>query len=169
MDQTALDIRRREAGAQYLSALRSLGLEPNGLFWAYDEATKQFALFLVTDLFDIKGPYEISKLLFKAYNRAGTPREIDPFIVRLHSPNHRIISELMIGLGGGRVQRADKNTGAPHGNEISITGAKFDDIQVYADWVYRRPSLRPRLKPVDAIAASRKWDKFARAVDRLAA
>src|SRR4051794_18623036 len=170
MDATALDLTRREAGAQYLAALRTLGLEPNGLFWAYDEVTEQFVLFLVTDLFDVKGPYEISKLLFKAYNNSGTPREVDPFIVRLHSPRQTIISSLMIGLGGAKIEGVDEKSGKPLSDLVQVSGAKLDGIQVFADWVYKQPDTRAfKRPPANTIALSRKWERFMRSVNKLAA
>src|SRR5947209_5983531 len=85
----------KEAGADYLKAVRALGLDPDALLWAYDTVIKKHVLVLVTDMFDFRGPYEVSQLLFQAYNNAGTPREIDPFIVRLHSPKHTIVPELL--------------------------------------------------------------------------
>jgi len=165
MDPSSVEMNRREAGAAYMGAMRSLGLEPNGLFWAYDEFAHQFVLILVTDFFDFKGPLEISKLLFEAYNRSGTPREIDPFIVRLHSPAHAIISRLMLGLGGAMIKGSP---GKPLPEGIEVSGVKFDGIQVYADWVYKRPSVRKKSTP-SPIDLSRKWDRFVRHIDRLAA
>lgn len=78
---------RLEAGADFLDALRKLGLDPEGLLWAYDTSMEEFVVVLVTSFYDQVGPLAINRLLFKAYNIAATPKSISPFIVQLHSPN----------------------------------------------------------------------------------
>ena len=150
------------AGASYLAALRALGLDPEALFWAWDRAEDRYVLMLVTRYFDIVGPAEVSKLLFKAYNKARTPKEIDPFILRIHSPDHRMIRALTDAIDGFRIQMVD--TGKIASEEV--ISSVFDtgpmafpmkDIYVWKD--VRRPG-------VDLL---RKWKFISRKVDGLAA
>lgn len=157
-----LDEERLKAGANYLAALRALGLEPEALFWAWDRVETRFVLMLVTRYFDIVGPAEVSKLLFKAYNKACTPREIDPFILRLHSPDHTMIRTLTDAVSSLQIQLVD--TGEIVGEDV--ISSVFDtghiafpmkDIYVWKD--VRRPG-------VDLL---RKWKFISRKVDGLAA
>ena len=37
----------------------------------------------------------VSRTLFEAYEQAATPKEIEPFIIRLHRPDHTVIRSLM--------------------------------------------------------------------------
>ncbi|WP_162561287.1 hypothetical protein [Methylobacterium terrae] len=67
-----------KAGAEYLSALRGLGLDPEGLLWAHDRTVQDFVLVLVTAQFDAVGPLELYRLLTHAYNAAATPQAVSP-------------------------------------------------------------------------------------------
>jgi len=78
------------AGREYYEALRTLGMHPEGVFWAYDEAADEQALILLTSLYDMVGPYEVSKLLIKAYNLSATPQDVSPFIVQVHGPTQDV-------------------------------------------------------------------------------
>ena len=106
MDQRDLGVARYDAGAEYLDALRRLKLEPEALFWAYDPTLGQFVLVIVTSLFDFAGPLALTKLLFDAYNASATPSEIDPFILRLHSPKHALYRAAQFHIGN-RFDMAD--------------------------------------------------------------
>ena len=143
MDTPELDVSRQNAGGHYLDALRKLGLDPVALFWAYDTVVKSFVLVLITEFFDYKGPYEISKLLFKAYNAAATPREIDPFIIRLHSPAQSAIRNLRIPT---HLHQIDQKTGRPTGELAEIKNYRLGDLIVSGQWVYKfgRMSKRSR-------------------------
>ncbi len=99
MDQRDLGVARYDGGADYLDALRRLKLEPEALFWAYDRTLEQFVLVIVTSLFDFAGPLALMRLLFDAYNASATPKEIDPFILRLHSPKHAIYRAAQLHIG----------------------------------------------------------------------
>jgi hypothetical protein len=68
MDSPELEVKFMSAGADYLKAVRALGLDPDALLWAYDTIIRKHVLVLVTDMFDFRGPYEVSQLLFQAYN-----------------------------------------------------------------------------------------------------
>jgi hypothetical protein len=162
VDTPDLDVSRRSAGSHYLVALRKLGLEPAALFWAYDTVVKSFVLVLITEFFDYKGPYEISKLLFKAYNAAATPREIDPFIIRLHSPAQSSIRNLRIPT---HLHPVDQKTGKPTGEAAEIKHYKLGDLIVSGQWVYKF-GRSPKKKSVEL---GRQWSRFERNVMELAA
>lgn len=122
MAKESLSPERIKAGADFLAALRRLGLDPESLFWAYDENIGELAIVLITSFYDQVGPLEINKLLFRAYNLAVTPASISPFIVRLQSPKDdvsRLVGELVRELDG-RIFRTRPNEQFANG-----TGWKF--------------------------------------------
>lgn len=153
------------AGAEYLRALRHLGLDPDGLLWAEDKSVGHVVLVLITSLFDHAGPYEISKHLLAAYNRAATPRSISPFVVRLHSPDQIAARRLaqsidyQIRLIGHDLE--GRPMAAPH--EITIISG---DLSFKREWIYKfkLPSKAPK-----STELSRRWHRFERNIDRLAA
>jgi hypothetical protein len=157
---------RLKAGEDYLKALRALHLEPDALLWGYDHTTSQFVLVLVTDFFEFKGPYEISKLLFKAYNAAATPAEIDPFIIRLHSPDQLIFDEMKLL----EAKITETKTGKPalsnSGEPVHIIGAHIDGLSLKREWVYKMDLRRRRRSPV---VLMKQWNTFKSSVDKLAA
>jgi hypothetical protein len=163
MDTPELNLSRQTAGSHYLDALRRLGLEPVALFWAYDTVVKSFVLVLITEFFDYKGPYEISKLLFQAYNAAATPREIDPFIIRLHSPAQSAIKNLRIPT---HLHAIDQKTGRPTGEAAEIKTYTLGDLIVSGQWVYKFGRAPKKKSTIDL---SRKWSRFERNVTQLAA
>ncbi len=168
MDPVELDVIRKRAGAEYLTALEGLGLRPEALFWAYDNIEQRFVLVLATEMFDFKGPLAVSQLLFKAFNAAATPKEIDPFVVRLHSPDHAIIREF----DGWKFSGSDN---VPHygldptRNASWVPGAIMNvesgGLTFNTGWVYRY-RLPKRIKQVEMM---RRWRRFSSNVDRLAA
>ncbi len=171
MDQRDLGVKRYDAGLDYLAAVRRLKLEPEALFWAYDKTIEKIVLVLVTSLFDFAGPLALTTLLFEAYNAAATPKEIDPFILRLHSPKHALYRAAQVHIGN-RFDRADLK-----GRELdraSISGevmppivASFraGDLESFGTWVYKStPSTR-----VKALELGPRWRHFERAVHAVAA
>jgi hypothetical protein len=112
---------------------------------------------------------ELQSLLFKAYNAAATPREIDPFIVRLHSPRHRIIREL-----SGNLDRMGKWVGAaregPNAETIlrnlSIVSIvqEIADLNVPVGQIYKF-----HLPGKDSIDWASRWKAITKRVDKLAA
>lgn len=84
------------AGAEYLSALRHLGFFPEAMCWVlrnvYDEdgyltdVDAGHSLAIVSGFADYAGHKTIYDLLFKAYDAAITPKELDPFQVTLYGP-----------------------------------------------------------------------------------
>ncbi len=164
MDQIELDLVRREAGSEYLAALRTLGLRPDALFWSFDKVESRFVMMLVTEMVDFKGPLAVADLLFQAYNASATPKEIDPFVVRLHSPEHVLIRQFE-PFRDPRVRITSPTN--PHGfvPDTRITGVTFGGVEFRTEWVYcfQLPTKR---KSVDL---SRRWRQFAHNVERLAA
>lgn len=78
-----------KAGQEYATALKDLGMKPQAVCWIHswlDESTTEKRLAVVTSMVDRVPPKEVYDLLFRAYDLAATPREIDPFIVELFSP-----------------------------------------------------------------------------------
>lgn len=166
MGAPELEMKHRQAGAEYLSAIQRLGLNPDALLWAFDEVVGSFVLVLVTSFFDLKGPYEISKLLFKAYNAFATPQEIDPFVIQLHSPNHAIVESLIRWAEGGTVQKINPRTLTLEGPKAEILQRSQGGLTVNKDWIYKL--ALPQAKPY-SMALVNRWNRFQRNVDRLAA
>lgn len=155
-----------KAGKEYLASLNSLGLEPEGLLWARDKTIDRFVLVLITSQFDSVGPTEIYRLLTLAYQASVTPREINPFIVRLHSTNQRIVP---------LIERASQNPlglkiemPGPDGEMIPADFARVEmgagDLSFEIGWIYHL-AIR-RVKPAER---SRRWKRFASNVERHAA
>lgn len=166
MDFNTLPDTFLSAGAEYDAALNRLGLKPEGLLWAHDATINQFVLVLVTSQFDSVGPTEIFRLLTKAYNASVTPREINPFIVRLHSVNHAIVAGLDQAINSALEFRVDftSDDGALSTSGIVQVHIGTDDLRYKKEWVYHFKIIK--LKPADR---SRRWKKFARNVEELAA
>jgi hypothetical protein len=166
MDTPELDVKYMPAGRDYLAAIRMLGLDPDALLWAYDKVMAKHVLVLVTDMFDFRGPYEVSELLFAAYNKAGTPREIDPFIIRLHSPKHTIVPQLLEFANAETVQKRNKETNQPEGDPIPVKEIDVGGgLVVRKAWVY---VIRPQ-RSQKVVELARRWARFQRNVEKLAA
>lgn len=149
------------AGADYLAALKRLGLDPEGLLWARDRTIDEFVLVLVTGQFDFVGPTALYRTLTDAYNLAGTPEAISPFIVRLHSPQQTVVREIRKAYGWD--VRVD-----PLAPEVPGLEVHFDldvgDLNFQPEWVYH---LRDRKVP--PAERARRWRRFQRNVEQLAA
>ena len=91
MVEIALSQDRVKDGMDYLVALRGLGLDPEGLVWVRVEDRPQWVMLVVTSLYDAAGPFELTKLLFKACNSGLLPASIDPFDVDTYSPDQDLI------------------------------------------------------------------------------
>jgi hypothetical protein len=168
MDTPALPIGYFNDGARYLEDVEKLGLRPAAFFWAYDRLIEMFVLVLITEEFDAVGPLVLSKLLFKAYNAAATPSSIDPFIVRLHSPDHRIVRE-MDKIMPFNFTFTSTNPVSPSSDEklkIGRAVANFGGLEIDGDWIYRFNKPLTATKKVDLL---RRWHRFERNVDAIAA
>ena len=162
MGPVAIDVDRLKAGEDYLKALRLLGLEPEALFWMQDLVEDRLVLGLVSRFVDIVGPTALSRLLFKAYNAAATPREIDPFIVRLHSPDHNMIRTMIDALDSFKTQMVDTGITKPGEMETAVFGNASVAIPLGHVYVWK-DIRRPR---EDLL---RKWGVISQRVDDLAA
>lgn len=172
MDQRDLGIERYDAGHEYLAAIRALNLEPEALFWAYDKGIEQFVLVLVTSLFDFAGPLALTNLLFEAYNAAATPKEIDPFIIRLHSPNHALYRVAKDNIGN-RFDRVDLKGRALDRASVAgtvtpsvVVSFRVGDLEGFGAWVYKSTTKAAKAKSVEF---ERRWRRFERAVHSVAA
>lgn len=155
------------AGHEYGEALADLGLDAHALFWAFDQHEERHVLVLLTDFFDVKGPLEISKQLFRAYNASVTPREIDPFVVRIHSVNQSIGAELLNTAGSDWSFKVfDKDMKPkPMPSEARIEAMTIADLEMRPNWVIRARSSKPR----KSVKINRRWDRFSRNLDKAAA
>jgi hypothetical protein len=173
VDQKDLGVERYDAGRDYLAALRHLRLEPEALFWAYDKSMGQLVLVLVTSLFDFAGPLALTRLLFDAYNAAATPKAIDPFILRLHSPKHALYREAQRHLGS-RFDRANLKGAALDratisGEHVPTVAISFraGDLEIFGTWVYKSTPLSST--GVKTVELGPRWRRFEHAVHKLAA
>lgn len=153
------------AGKEYVETLERLGMDIEIACWAYDAAIGGFVLLMVTDFFDAKGPMEISKVLFRAYRASVTPTEVDPFMVRLHSTNHKFASEIRLWAPGTWVQQVDPVYKKSFGVRASVKGSTSQGITFHTDWLIKKTEPVSR-KTVDI---SRRWDRFVRNVEKAAA
>lgn len=170
MDTRTIEERFLIAGKEYGKALEKLGLDPHALLWAYDEEEERFVLILITDFFDFKGPLEISRQLFKAYNASVTPQEIDPFTVRVHSINQPFGDQVRgMATSDGKVTVADRfNRPKPDLKDVRITAWNFNGLILQPDWVISAKSGADKT-PRKNIELSRRWDRFTKNLDKLAA
>ena len=171
MDQRDLGVKRYDAGLDYLAAIRRLKLEPDALFWAYDKTVDNIVLVLVTSLFDFAGPLALTRLLFEAYNASATPKEVDPFILRLHSPKHAIYRAAQVHIGN-RFDRADLKgyalDRATIAGEITppvIASFQAGDIESFGTWVYKST----RSSKTKVLELMQRWRHFEQAVHAVAA
>jgi hypothetical protein len=89
--------RKLRAGREYAAALKKLGFTPSALLWAGiggQDSDGKMELLIVTSWVDHIGPKAIYDVLFEAYDASATPKEIDPFVVSLFSPNTQIAADL---------------------------------------------------------------------------
>jgi len=159
MDTPALPVGYYEEGGRYLASVEALGLRPAAFFWAFDRVTETFVLVLITEEFDAVGPLALSKILFKAYIAEATPRAIDPFIIRLHSPHHQIVQAMDKIMP---LKYTSAGPGAPAARAITTVAG----LEIDGDWVYRFDKPLSTAKTTDVL---RRWRRFERNIDKVAA
>lgn len=160
---------QKEAGAEYLTALQKLGLDPECLFWADDEIIGLPILVLVTRQIDSVGPLALSKLLFKAYNAAATPQEINPFLLRLHSPEQSLIRELTTILKTKptfELQLANGSQSSLPGQPLETKLLAFGGLKFKREWIYK---WNIGAKRESSVYMLRQWHVFSDNVESLAA
>ena len=129
-----------EAGRDYHSALVKLGLIPELTLWVRDAAIDGWALLICTPLYDAVGGYGIMDLLFRAYDASATPQLINPFILRLESPNHPIIRNISATLSGRGMPTLVGIT--PSGEQVagiadhSMAEGRIGDLSFRHGWRY---------------------------------
>ena len=163
MDSRPVSPQYLKAGADYLDALRSLGLNPNFLGWGWDIAANQWALVLVTSIVDAGGPLALNELLFKAYNAKATPREISPFVVRIFSPEIVPADFYYLGIKDLRVTAVNGKPSArpPIQNmQRTFMGLQMEMINSYQ-------AAQP--KKLKYLQRKKAWDRFRGDVEKLAA
>ncbi|MBB5046003.1 hypothetical protein HNR60_000745 [Rhodopseudomonas rhenobacensis] len=152
-----------KAGADYLKALRALGLNPNFLGWGWDIASAQWTLVLVTSIIDAGGPLALNKLLFHAYNAEATPKEISPFIVRIFSSEIIPDDFYLLGEKNLRIDTVNgERSELPPIENIQRTflGVELEMINSYQNLP---------LKKLKYIERRKAWNRFKGNVERLAA
>jgi hypothetical protein len=85
--------------------------------------------------------------------------------VRLHSPKHTIVPELLRFASVDTVQKANRDTNEPEGDKIPIKEVEVAGLKVRKAWVYQ--IRQPRSQKVVELA--KRWARFQRNVEKLAA
>lgn len=160
---------RLKAGSDYLIALTQMGFDPEGAMWTMrisDPSSLELSLF--SSLVDRIGTYKIFQALFDAFDRAKTPKDFDPWLVALYSPD-----QLLYGPASSFVINDGSNAallGARHQRTIhdaNFVFEEFDGIEerlVLKEWVYRQPGKR-RIPANDQL---RQWRRFEHAISEVA-
>jgi hypothetical protein len=163
MAAPAIDQRQIDAGFEFDKTLTELGLDANGVLWAFDRDLDHHVLVVITDFFDFKGPLEISKALFAAYNAAILPKEIDPFIVQLYSTRQPFARNLL-DFAGNRADYVDEETGEkkPLDDLIELG---VGSLAFKQNWVIKRLIKSDR----KSAELSRRWKRFEANVEKIAA
>lgn len=161
--EDALDAQRVQAGKEYLDALHRLGLEPDVLCWVYDAIESEIELAIVTSMAERIESLEIYRLLFRAYEAAATPREIDPFIVSIYGPNSSFGITLRESISNLTTDGAFSSLENTKRFVFSIEGPARSKF-VLARGVYTRKELRK-----SAAEDLRRWGRFKRNVEAVAA
>ena len=157
-----------EAGAEFFESIRTLGLDPDGLFWAFDRVVNGHVLALVTRMFDHAGPLALSQTIFKAYNASALPKSITPFVVRMHSPRHEVI----LGLKPFLTKQFKLDWVKFNKDNADKFRIKIDEkyenssFAFRPEWIYKFDLSQERRK---TMPVGRRWERYARNVDRLAA
>lgn len=151
------------AGKQFHRQLHDLGLKPEAVLWVHDIKRDAFVLWLVWSGVDRVGPYEVMKLIFKAYRASALTHDIDPFMIEIRSTgdiigNHALeTSRHRIFINGKRADLYRVSTGMS--NEVDDADYQWTD-----QWIYemKRVVKQPKL-------ADRDWANFTFNVSQLAA
>lgn len=167
MDSKNVEQERLTVGREFIDSLDKLGFHATMALWIFSKEASQFLLFVVTDFFDLKGPIEVTRYVFAAYNAAALPQDMDPFNVQFCSPQ-QIIGRRLIELGSAQIAG-----NAVDGNGTRKIVVESDTLETQASWILRNdyhPSKR--LAPVrapKAVDVMRKWNRFVANVEKLAA
>lgn len=162
------------AAREFSKALGDCGFDMAGVLWAYDKEDERFVLVVITDLFDAKGPLELSKQLFKFYNVFLAPEGIDPFCVRLLSTNHTAAKYYLNVVYNewkltrytkGRSKFFERNN-TTIGTKMSREDFSFADVIIRPEWVVM---MKPVHNPRKRREINKKWNSIKRNLDKFAA
>jgi len=125
----------------------------------------------VTRFFDYAGPLAVTEALFKAYRASATPAEIDPFIIRVHSPEQRVYKELLFALRStGTIaagwSRDDYHRAVLAGDveQAGVFAFTYADLSGFGAWIYKASE-----GPKKLIDVAKPWTRFSSKVQKLAA
>lgn len=153
MDQISLEDKFLTAGQKFLDEFRTLGFDPEAALWAYDSEVGYPVLLLASDAFDAVGPLVMAEAIFRAYRAALIPPEIDPFHVRLHSPEQTFFRSLAEGRMRDSLGRDQK---------LVTIVMQNTPLSFRMGWVYKFDLP----KKVTTLEATRRWRRFERNLDR---
>jgi hypothetical protein len=145
---------RWKAGEEYLSSLQKLGLDPECLFWSFDEVVGYHVLVLATSTYELAGPTAIARTLFQAYKASATPRTLNPFLVRIHSLDHTFIQET-----AANRELYDGLNDPANNFVIGREGMRW-----HKDWFYKFS-----IQKKGRLYIERHWTTYRRNVEKLAA
>jgi len=161
--ERALDNQRVQAGKEYLDALNRLGLDPDVLCWVYDVDADEMELAIVTTMAERVEILQIYKLLFRAYEVAATPREIDPFIVSIYGSNSNHGIQLRDHVS---TLAADGAFSSPENAKRFVISQKnwSENLVILARGIYTAKQVRR-----SATEDMTRWNRFRKNVQSLAA
>lgn len=162
MASEALPAGYLNAGREYLTALRSLGLHPEFLGWGRQKVSSQWMLVMVTAAIEIGGPLALTELLFKAHNLRATPAEISPFIVRVFGARTIWAPKLRELANVGPDAKITNELGQTF--SIESIGQDIADLHLESRDAYLIPPERSSREK-----SANEWRRFKKNVDRLAA
>ncbi|MCK1404914.1 hypothetical protein [Bradyrhizobium sp. 76] len=151
-DPLRLSEQQKKAGAEFLSAMQKLGLDPECLFWAFDFEVGHHVLLMATSAYELAGPLAISRTIFKAYNASATPKDIDPFVLRFHSLHHNFIRATAVTREHDVVDPLNR----------TYFGSR--DMKWHPDWFYKFAIKKP-----GAAVVEQRWKRYEKKIERLAA
>lgn len=160
-EQPVIQMQRRlEAGREYFDALKKLGFTPDALLWAHAGGSAHDApmeLVIVTAWVDTIGPKAIYDLLFEAYDASATPREIDPFIVSLFSPQTQVAKDIAAAV------RTVQDHAHEHNFRPMLVLGMMDYVTIPSWILWYRPSKSKLFED------TRHFSAFKNNIERLAA
>jgi hypothetical protein len=131
--------RRMIAGQEYITSLRKLGFDPDIAAWAAPvkrSDSVEMELIIVTSWADNIGPKAVYDLLFEAYDASATPREIDPFLVTLLSPQTQVAIDLR-----NRLETMRREKFGPEDRSMFILGML--DYSTVPQWILAHRHSEP--------------------------
>lgn len=162
MDPVIIPAARLEAGRVYLTRLRQLGLDPEGVFWGQWDEAEEPNLLIVTSVLDRVGPLRLNEMLIRAYNAAVLPREISPFCVELHSPAQSIFRWLMDATAReptASVNQFSNPSPNRHPN-VGKTQLRIGSLTIPLAGLYHLDASR-----IDRAGQYLRWNRFRREVE----